>query len=421
MEILSTGEKIKRARIFKGITLKDLCKSKISISKMSCIENGKVKADEELLNYIANNIGIDLNYLTKDVYEQISNNLKLIKESIYSDPECEDKLKYNLAYSIKHEYYDLAFDLIHILFSYYVEQSKVENIQLIVSQYYDLYQRNNTTENTLIYFKDMARYLYENKEYMESIAYYSKLREILTQDKKALDKEEYCLIAYNEAICHQRLNKFEEAYNILSKVIKDIDNIDNDANKGNIYHAYATLCIKLKKEFVDEYKSKAFQYQKHNPIISALSKGDYGKYYFEVNDKEKAIKEIEEGIKTFPYYNKEKYVEFLNSCTKILIKNSEFEIASKIVDESLNIAISTDNVILIKKAYYLKGTILQRLGDYVQAEKYMNISLDALFKSGTREERKKIYIDMGNMYYKLGTVSDALKYFNLAFVVDKRI
>ncbi|MBW6408649.1 helix-turn-helix domain-containing protein [Clostridium weizhouense] len=421
MEILSTGEKIKRARIFKGITLKDLCGNKISISKMSCIENGKVKADKELLTYIADKIGIDLNYLTEDVYEQIYNNLEMIKKTISSDIECENKLKYNLEYCIKYEYYDLAFELMHILFSYYIEHNKIENIQLIVSQYYDLYQRNNTVENTLIYFKDMARYFYENSEYMESITYYNKLREILTQEKNISDKEEYCLIAYNEAVCYQKLNKVEEAYELLSKVIKDVDSIKNDASKGKVFHSYSTLCIKLKKDFADQYKKKAFEYQQHNPIVLALSKGDYGKYYFEVNEREKAINEIKEGIKIFPNYNSEKYVEFLNSCTKILIKNSEFEIASEIADESLNIAISTDNIILLKKSYYLKGTILQRLGDYSQAEKYMNISLDALFKSGTREERKERYIDMGNMYYKLGSISDSLKYFNLAFVANKKI
>lgn len=209
MEILSTGEKIKRARIFKGITLKDLCGTKISISKMSCIENGKVKADKELLEYISEKIGIELNYLIQDVYDQISNNLELVKKTLSSDPECENKLKYNLEYSLKYKYNDLAFELIHILFTYYVEQSKVENIQLIVSQYYDLYQKNNNIENTLIYFKDMARYLYENKEYLESIAYYNKLREILNQENKEIDGEEYCLILYNEAICYQRLNKYE--------------------------------------------------------------------------------------------------------------------------------------------------------------------------------------------------------------------
>ena len=57
MEILSTGQKIKRARIYKGITLKELCKDKISISKMSCIENGKVKADSETIKYISEIIG----------------------------------------------------------------------------------------------------------------------------------------------------------------------------------------------------------------------------------------------------------------------------------------------------------------------------------------------------------------------------
>ena len=63
MEILSTGEKIKRARVYNGITLKELCGDKISISKMSCIENGKVKPDEDILRYIADIIKLDYDYL----------------------------------------------------------------------------------------------------------------------------------------------------------------------------------------------------------------------------------------------------------------------------------------------------------------------------------------------------------------------
>ena len=53
MEILSTGQKIKRARIYKGITLKELCNDSISISKMSCIEN------EKIISYIADIIDVD--------------------------------------------------------------------------------------------------------------------------------------------------------------------------------------------------------------------------------------------------------------------------------------------------------------------------------------------------------------------------
>ena len=59
MEILSTGDKIKRARVYKGITLKELCGDRISISKMSCIENGKVKADNDIIKYIADKMDIE--------------------------------------------------------------------------------------------------------------------------------------------------------------------------------------------------------------------------------------------------------------------------------------------------------------------------------------------------------------------------
>ncbi|MFT8349364.1 transcriptional regulator [Clostridium saccharoperbutylacetonicum] len=421
MEILSTGEKIKRARIFKGITLKELCGNKISIAKMSCIENGKIKADKELLKYIAEKIEIDLDYLTEDVYEQILNNLKIIRKNIACDDDSENKLKDNLSYAIKYKFYDLAFELIHILFSYYVEENKVENIQLIVSQYYDLYQRNNKHKNTVIYFKDMARYLSQNGEYIEAISYYSKLREMFQQQKEKMDKTEYCLIGYNEALCYQNIGKSEEAYSILSEIIEYVNTLKTDESKGKVYHIYATVCIKLKKDCVDEYKKKAFEYQKHNPISLALSHGNYGKYYFEADDREKAIAEIQEGIKIFPRDNVEKNVQFLNDCTGILIDHKGYEIADKMAEEALNAAIITNNIKLIEKSYYLKGTILQNMNLYSEAEKYMNLSLDSLYKFGSREQRKNRYVDMGKLYYKLGDIEDSIKYYNLALAVDKKI
>ena len=44
------------------VSLKELCEDKISIAKMSCIENGKAKADKELLEYIAKKIHIDFSF-----------------------------------------------------------------------------------------------------------------------------------------------------------------------------------------------------------------------------------------------------------------------------------------------------------------------------------------------------------------------
>ncbi|MBM6861960.1 helix-turn-helix transcriptional regulator, partial [Clostridium saudiense] len=108
MEILSTGDKIRRARIYEGITLKELCEDKISISKMSCIENGKVKADEDTLRYIAKKLKVNYDYLVQDIREQIEENIKIIDKGNLPRKELLDLIKYILNYSIRCEYYDLA-------------------------------------------------------------------------------------------------------------------------------------------------------------------------------------------------------------------------------------------------------------------------------------------------------------------------
>ena len=421
MEILSTGEKIKRSRIYKGITLKELCGDKISISKMSCIENGKVKADKEIIQYIANKIGVDFKYLVQDVYEQIEDNIENIKNNIRKkDDDFEESIEYNLSYANHYEYYDLSFKLIHILFEYYLNDKKYEKIQLIISQYYDLYQKTNTEENTIVYFRDMAQYLFQNNEYLEAITYYNKLREIL-KINGIKDKSSYSNIAYDEAICYCKLFKEEEAYNLLQEAVMYANSVEDKLQRGKIYHQYALSCIVLGKTEVEEYIEKAYECNEENDVLVALSKGDYGEAYFKANEKIIGTNEIMEGIAIFPKENKEEYVKFLNRCIKIFLDNFESNKAYELVDEALNMAIETNKIELIERAYYLKGIILQQEGNYRGAELYMNLSLDSLLKYGSKEERRKRYMEMGNMYYNLDEFKESIKYFSLAMEKDNSI
>ncbi|MNI80360.1 Tetratricopeptide repeat protein [compost metagenome] len=111
----------------------------------------------------------------------------------------------------------------------------------------------------------------------------------------------------------------------------------------------------------------------------------------------------------------------MNNFIKLFIENGEYDEAYKVSDESLNLAIDCNNIRLIEQSYYLKGSILQKQGKYKEAEMYMNLSLDSLFKFGSKEERYNRYIDMANMYYHLGDIRDALKYFSLAFALEKNL
>lgn len=418
MEILSTGEKIKRARVYQGITLKELCGNKVSISKMSCIENGKIKADKDILEYVSEKLGLDYDYLVRDVEEQITSNLKLINMGLVPDEEMDNVINHNLNYALDYSYNDLAFQLIHKLFNYYVKKNKVENIQLIISQYYDLYQKNNTRENTITYYVDMATFFYSIEDYNEAINYYSRARSII-KNKKNFSKADYAYICYREGKSFEKLGKLDEAYDILKEALKYVDSIDKSLDKGDIYHSFAIVCIRLKKDGYEKYINLSYEYKKEKVAVLAIAKGKTGESYFYVNNREKAIKEIMEGIDLFPTIDEKKYVRFLNKCVKTLYENKEYDIAYEITDRALNSAIDTDDIILIEEAYYLKGMILQKKGLYVQAEMYMNLSLDSLFKFANKEKRHERYLDMGEMYYRLGDVKDSLKYFTLAMRLEK--
>lgn len=419
MEILSTGEKIKRARVYQGITLKELCGDKVSISKMSCIENGKIKADKDILEYISKKLGLDYEYLVRDVEEQIISNLQLINRNLVPDEEIDNVINHNLNYALEYSYNNLAFELIHKLFSHYVKKNKVENIQLIISQYYDLYQKNNTRENTITYYKDMATFFYSIKDYNEAINYFNRARNLIISEKN-FDKADYAYISYREGKSYEKLGQLEKTYETMKEALKYINHIEKALDKGDIYHCFANVCIKLRKQEAEKYMALSYEYKKENPIILAIAKGKSGKSYFYVDNRDKAIEEIKEGIELFPTINEEEYVRFLNSCIRTLYENKEYHIAYEITDKALNSAINSENIVLIEEAYYLKGMILQKKGLYIQAEMYMNLSLDSLFKFANKEKRRERYLDMAEMYYKLGEVKDSLKYFTLAMKLEKQ-
>lgn len=419
MEILSTGEKIKRSRIYKGITLKELCGDKISISKMSCIENGKIKADEESLRYISKKLQVDYDYLVRDVYDQIKYNIEDIKKSTCSLKKLENIINYNLEYACKCGFNDLALKLTHILFELYMDNDKVENIQLLISKYYDLYRLTQCNEEIIVYYSDMATFFMKTAEYHEAISYFARIIEIY-ENSYIEDRLSYVYACFYKGICYKNINMNEKAYECLKKVL-EFTNILSDKDKGDFYHEFAILNILLYKIEEEKYLKKAFEYKKNDLKELAKFKGKNGEVYFRVQEVNKAMKEIKDAIKIYPRKDKKGCGEFLIKCIDTLYNNKQYEEAFKYTEEALDLAINIDEIKLIEKGYYFKGMIHQKKGEFIQAEMYMNLSTDFLFKFANSEERYKRYNEMAELYYNLGELKESVKYFILAINIEKKL
>ena len=390
MEILSTGEKIKRARIYKRITLKELCGEEISISKMSCIENGKIKADDECLKYISDKLQIDYSYLVQDVYEQIKDNIKSVKKSKHSLEKIESIIKYNLDYSFRYNFNDLALELIHILFKLYIKDNKIEKLQLLISKYFDLYQHATNNEQIIIYYNDMAEFFVKTKEYHEAISYYSRIIQIYEKDQIKFD-DKYIYACFYEGICYKNINLIEESYKCLKKIIDKEALFKNDNDKGDYYHEFAIVNILLYIGEADKYLNIALNYKKDDMKVLAKFKAENGDIYFKVHKDDKALIELEDAAKIYPREDVRGCGEFLIKCIDILYKNNKYDEAFSYTSEALNLAIDIDDERLIEKAYYFKGMIHQKLNDYIQAEMYMNLATDFLLRFANNEEKYKRY------------------------------
>ncbi|WP_244834905.1 transcriptional regulator [Clostridium sp. BJN0001] len=417
MDIYSVGEKIRRIRIFKNITLKKLCGTKISIAKMSCIENDKVKADKDILKYISQKLEIDYDYLIQDSYDQIKSNIEEYKKNFKFNLNLESELKDNYDYAIKYKYYDLAFELMHMLFKYYIENNMIKNVQVIISGYYNLYQKNNSNESTFIYYNDMGEFLIETEEYKDAIIYYEKIDELCEKNSYKLDFVSEIDISYKKAVCYQNLSKYETAFSILKPIINDVEKLENTILKTRIYQKYSELCILLNSDESLKFKEKSYSYIKNDKISIIYSKLNYAKYYFISYLNDQAVIEINEARDILKDLKSEETIPFNFDFIKLCLKYKEYNMAYDIIETTIDDIIITQNRELIENIYYLKSRALENLKKYEKAEKYMNLSLDILMKFGNREQRKKRYLDLGELYYKMGNVKDSLKYFNLTFTI----
>ncbi|AZV55623.1 helix-turn-helix transcriptional regulator [Clostridium sp. AWRP] len=416
MEILSTGEKVKRARIYKGYTLKELCNSKISISKMSCIENDKIKPEDWILEFLSDKLEISFEYLKLDIKNQIIKNVHDIEKK-QDKKNYEKNLVYNFKFAERYNYDDICFRIIHLLFNYYLEKSELEKLHNIIVKYYEYLQRNFSKEKAALYYMDVGKYFFKTKEFLQAINYYDNVLGIAaeTGSNELLSK-----VTYNKIICFIALNDYEKAYELSGAITKLLNMIDGDIKKAKMYHVLAILSLKNDTEKFKLYEKKANEFYKDNLKDKSISMVDYAAVMFTSNMSEKAVFYINEALNIYP---KECAVEFANFVIKIvgiLIKNQIWDRAESICDRALDCSIKLNDIVLIERAYYYKALIFIRKGQLAEGEMYMNLSLDALSKFETNTCKYERYMEIGCMYYDMKKVQEALKYFNIAIDLKQK-
>lgn len=418
MEILSVGEKIKRARIYKRLTLKDICNEKISVSKMSCIENGKITPDDYILEFLSKKLDISIEYLKYDTKKQFVHNLKGFNK--VEESQKEEFLKYNMYYAKQYNYYDVAFEFMHIMFNYYIDDNKIDLARELLSEYYDICTKAKVSSIKLIYYMDMGRYLFFSGEYSEAANYYRIINDYIEQNK--IDEKNIKIKAfYYEAQSCMMAHDYKKAYKIANKLTDYISEVD-DLWKAKIYNILLFLSVKMDDDIsFDRFNKEGSKYFEFNCKVKAQFMYNHGLKLLKENKVDEAKKFICDSMKLFPNEGNRKYSYFITDFINSLINSEDMTKYEDLCDEILNYSIDINNYLIIEHAYYLKAKIFDKVGNKISFEMYMSLSLDFLLKLNDKKRLFDRYIEMGKMYADFSNVSESIKYFNLAIKLNKKI
>lgn len=180
MKIFSIGEKIKYLRIYKGIKLKDLSNSNLSISKLSSIENNKIIPDDDTIRFLADKLGTTYEELSKNISDQIQDNIdRLNLENINNFND----YKNNLILAIDNKLYNVIFYICNKVFEKFVfcdtPYDLDDEILNIIPIYFDSVLNLNNNESKLIYNLDLARYFFNHGNYKNASYYFSLIRSFI--------------------------------------------------------------------------------------------------------------------------------------------------------------------------------------------------------------------------------------------------
>lgn len=416
MNFLSTGEKIKRARIYKGVTLKELCKKDISISKMSCIENDKIKADDWVLEMVATRLDLDIEYLLYNDIMELENSIVNYEEKSNLGEEDFKGIRERTDYCMLKDYKDLALRFIHIIFLSYTKKRKFGAIKEIVNIYSEFNDLNQDQEQ--VYYEDLAKYFLARRNYSDAITYFNRTRNHIYN--YTISNEMCCYIENSVllAIAYYMNNEYDKSEAILEELLYLDDQVKTNEQIILINGILAAIEMILHKEY-DSYLKIFNSATKKSDIKYCKIRLMIAKSYMllEQNDLAlESIKSIKKDVNKDDIYG---YVELLISTTKCLLETKDVELARSYCEEALEISIKLDNYFLIEKSYLYKARLNRIDRSLIQWEMNMNLATDVLIKFASADEKIERYIEMAEMYHIIGELRESLKYLTLAMNLEK--
>ena len=405
MNILSLGEKIKKLRKEQNMTLKELAGDRITAAQISHIERDKSHTSHELLEYLADKLGVSVDYLleTKEMQsKKITDNL-ILKSEIYIKcdelEKAEEEInniidickKFNLTenygkcnnllaeINCKKEDYSSAVYYYEKALFYFIKDDVKEEIYNCYLNIADIYSIDKFYKGAITHYMFAKEALHKSN--IEDIDIYKELYSKISQ-------------------CYMRLDQPEKALEFMEK----IDKIDH---KDCIKEEVDTLVMKAKSLLsIGKYSESKECFNKALEIIEKEeNKNRLAKVYLtisniysEVGDIDKYL-EYSQRVYDITKRDESKYtMESLFNIIESYVKKDDYDIAKKYCKLALASSIKNKDKYYEYKSLKFYSDMYRDKDEVEVAIDYLNKCIDIVSKLDDDKLLASLYIELGRLY-----------------------
>lgn len=405
MNILSLGEKIKKLRKEKNMTLKELAGDRITAAQISHIERDKSHTSYELLEYLSERLGVSIDYLleTKEMQsKKITDNL-ILQSEIYIKRDALDEAEKEIQEIIEIcEEYDLSENYgkcNYLLATIYLKRKDGAKANFYFEKALFHFIKNDDKKRILQCYMNIANIYFEQEFYQVSLTNYYFAKDILDEiniDDPDTYKELYSKISK----CYMKMDDSEKALEFIEK----IGNIDNDYSPAQ---EIEMLVLKAKHLLAEgNYVESKDYFAKALEIIEKEENKDklaqvyltVGNIYGEMGDNEKFL-EYSEKVYDIKKNDTDNYMmSSLFNIIESYIDTNQFEIAKKYSKLALAAAIKNKSKYDEFRALKYYCDIYKYKGETDISIEYLKKCIDIVSKLDEEKILGNLYIELGQLY-----------------------
>ena len=388
MQILSLGEKIKKLRKEQNMTLKELAGDRITAAHIGHRERDKSHTSQELLEYLADKLGVSVDYLleTKEMQsKKITDNL-ILKSEIYI--KCDE-----------------------------LEEAEEQINEIIkVCKNYKLTENYGKCNNLL------AEIYCKRGDYSSAVYYYEKALYYFIKNE---DKEDIynCYVSIGDIYGLDKFHKGALTHYMFAKEVLEESNIEDGDIYKELYSKISKSYMNLKQpqkalefmEKIDRIDNEDNVKEEVN-ILVMKAKGllSVGKY---VESKECFNKALEI-IKKEENKNRlaQVYLTMSNIYSEIGDVDKHLEYSQKVYD----ITKRDENKYMMESLFNMIESYVQK-GEYEMAKKYCKLALVSSIKNKDKYYEYKSLKFYSDMYKNQDEVETAIDYLNKCITIANNL